>query len=376
MRRRKKSSAGTSIVIMAIVTAAAITLAGVFLVLYIAAVRTVKEIKEENNQLQGEVAVTAFSSGVNAVDSGALGESKAVLSNEPGGGNIDELLSEKELEVEDSLKQKMKELVTSDDGSPLKMLRAFFPENLIYYDEEEYVFAPVDDSLKMHDILQENLVKNDRGEMEYVKDGVVASYKGMDVSKYQGSIDWEQAKADGIEYAFIRLGIRGYSTGKLALDEYFEDNMSGAAAAGIETGVYFFTQAVNVAEAAEEAQFVLESIAGYDVRCPIVFDVELLPNADARANGLSMEERTDAAVAFCETIKEAGYVPMIYGNIKCFTKLLDMSKIEDYEKWYAFYDDYMYFPYELSCWQYTENGKVAGVKGNVDLNISYRKLWE
>lgn len=376
MRRRKKSSAGTSIVIMAIVTAAAITLAGVFLVLYIAAVRTVKEIKEENNQLQGEVAVTAFSSGVNAVDSGALGESKSVLSNEPGGGNIDELLSEKELEVEDSLKQKMKELVTSDDGSPLKMLRAFFPENLIYYDEEEYVFAPVDDSLKMHDILQENLVKNDRGEMEYVKDGVVASYKGMDVSKYQGSIDWEQAKADGIEYAFIRLGIRGYSTGKLALDEYFEDNMSGAAAAGIETGVYFFTQAVNVAEAAEEAQFVLESIAGYDVRCPIVFDVELLPNADARANGLSMEERTDAAVAFCEAIKEAGYVPMIYGNIKCFTKLLDMSKIEDYEKWYAFYDDYMYFPYELSCWQYTENGKVAGVKGNVDLNISYRKLWE
>lgn len=376
MRRRKKSSAGTSIVIMAIVTAAAITLAGVFLVLYIAAVRTVKEIKEENNQLQGEVAVTAFSSGVNAVDSGALGESMAMLSNEPGGGNIDELLSEKELEVEDSLKQKMKELVTSDDGSPLKMLRAFFPENLIYYDEEEYVFAPVDDSLKMHDILQENLVKNDRGEMEYVKDGVVASYKGMDVSKYQGSIDWEQAKADGIEYAFIRLGIRGYSTGKLSLDEYFEDNMSGAAAAGIETGVYFFTQAVNVAEAAEEAQFVLESIAGYDVRCPIVFDVELLPNADARANGLSMEERTDAAVAFCEAIKEAGYVPMIYGNIKCFTKLLDMSKIEDYEKWYAFYDDYMYFPYELSCWQYTENGKVAGVKGNVDLNISYRKLWE
>lgn len=376
MRRRKKSSAGTSIVIMAIVTAAAITLAGVFLVLYIAAVRTVKEIKEENNQLQGEVAVTAFSNGVNAVDSGALGESRAMLSNEPGVGNIDELLSEKELEVEDSLKQKMKELVTSDDGSPLKMLRAFFPENLIYYDEEEYVFAPVDDSLKMHDILQENLVKNDRGEMEYVKDGVVASYKGMDVSKYQGSIDWEQAKADGIEYAFIRLGIRGYSTGKLALDEYFEDNMSGAAAAGIETGVYFFTQAVNVAEAAEEAQFVLESIAGYDVRCPIVFDVELLPNADARANGLSMEERTDAAVAFCEAIKEAGYVPMIYGNIKCFTKLLDMSKIEDYEKWYAFYDDYMYFPYELSCWQYTENGKVAGVKGNVDLNISYRKLWE
>ncbi len=375
-RTRKKNVAGISIIIMTVITVVALTLAGVFFVLYIAAAKTASRFRDENEQLQGELAVAAISSDVNAVNPDVPDESGLVLPSGGGSGNIDELLAEKEHEVEDSIKQRMKELVVSDDGSPLKMLRAFFPENLIYYDEEEYVFAPVDESLKMHDILPENLVENDAGEMEYIENGTVTSHKGMDVSKYQGSIDWEKAKADGIEYAFVRLGIRGYSTGKLALDEYFEENMSGAAAAGVETGVYFFTQAVNEAEAVEEAQFVLESIEGYDVRCPIVFDVELILGENARANGLSMEERTNVAVAFCEAVKAAGYVPMIYGNIKCFTKLLDMGRLEDYEKWYAFYDDYMYFPYEVSCWQYTEKGRVDGVKGDVDLNVAYERVWE
>ena len=377
MGTRKKSAAGISIAVMAVVMVASLTLAGVFAVLYIAAAKTAAQLRSENERLQAEAAVTAFSTDVNAMNPDNANEGETSLPDLESSENIDELLVEKELEVEDSIKQKMKELVVSDDGSPLKMLRAFFPENLIYYDEEEYVFAPVNDSLKMHSILQENLVENDNGEMEYIENGVVTSHKGIDVSKYQGSIDWQKVKENGIEYAFIRLGIRGYGTGKLALDEYFEENMSGAAQAGIETGIYFFTQAVNEAEAVEEAQFVLENIAQYDVKCPIVFDVELIPNDDsARANGLTMEERTDIAIAFCEEIKGAGYTPMIYGNIKCFTKLLDMERIEDYEKWYAFYDDYMYFPYEVSCWQYTEKGRVGGVRGNVDLNISYEKLWE
>ncbi len=375
-RTRKKNVADVSIVIMAIITVVSLTFAVVFVVLYIAAAKTAAGLRSENEQMQEELAVTAISSDVNAVNSDYSDESDIVLPSGQSSGNIDELLAEREHEVEASIKQKMKELVISDDGSPLKMLRAFFPENLIYYDEEEYVFAPVDESLKMHNILPENLVENDAGEMEYIENGAVTSHKGMDVSKYQGSIDWDKAKNDGIEYAFIRLGIRGYSTGKLALDEYFEENMSGAAAAGVESGVYFFSQAVNEAEALEEAQFVLDSIEGYDVRCPIVFDVELILGENARANGLSMEERTDVAIAFCEAVKEAGYTPMIYGNIKCFTKLLDMARLEDYEKWYAFYDDYMYFPYEVRCWQYTEKGRVDGVEGDVDLNVAYGEVWE
>ena len=239
MGTRKKSAAGISIAVMAVVMVVSLTLAGVFAVLYIAAAKTAAQLRSENERLQAEAAVTAFSTDVNAMNPDNANEGETALPDLESSENIDELLVEKELEVEDSIKQKMKELVVSDDGSPLKMLRAFFPENLIYYDEEEYVFAPVNDSLKMHSILQENLVENDNGEMEYIENGVVTSHKGIDVSKYQGSIDWQKVKENGIEYAFIRLGIRGYGTGKLALDEYFEENMSGAAQAGIETGCIF-----------------------------------------------------------------------------------------------------------------------------------------
>lgn len=292
----------------------------------------------------------------------------------PTGGNAVAVLPEDGNAVEESMKQRMKELVIGEDGSPLKMLRSFFPENLIYYDEQQYVFSPVLDEVKKHNLIAENFVENDRGEMEYVENGVVTSHKGIDVSKYQGEIDWQAVKADGVEYAFIRLGLRGYESGKIVLDEYFEQNLQGANDADVKAGVYFFTQAVTEAEAREEANFVLENIAGYQVSYPIVFDVEMITNANGRANALSKEERTNIAIAFCETIRQAGYTPMIYGNVKCFTKLLDMTRLQDYEKWYAFYDNYMYMPYEVSCWQYTEKGRVNGIKAEVDMNISY-KTW-
>ena len=216
-------------------------------------------------------------------------------------------------------------------------------------------------------------VETDDGEMQYIENGTVVSHKGIDVSKYQGDIDWAAVALDGVEYAFVRLGLRGYGSGKLVLDEYFDQNMRGAKEAGIKTGVYFFTQAITVEEAIEEADYVLENITGYDVSYPVVFDVEMIVNDDGRANGLSQKDRTDITIAFCDRIKAAGFTPMIYGNVKCFTKLLDMTRLNDYEKWYAFYDDYMYMPYEVGIWQYTEKGKVAGINTGVDLNISYKE---
>ena len=254
------------------------------------------------------------------------------------------------------------------------MLRQFFPENLIYYDEKTYVFAPVLDAVKKHNLKSENFRMNDAGEMEYMENGAVVSHKGIDVSKYQGEIDWNKVKADGVEYAFIRLGLRGYESGKIVLDEYYEKNMRGANEAGVKAGVYFFTQAVTVEEAKEEADFVIENLSDFDVPYPVVFDVEMIVGGKGRANELTQAERTDICIAFCEAIKEAGYMPMIYGNVKCFTKMLDMTRLEDYEKWYAFYDDYMYMPYEVSIWQYTENGYVDGIKEKVDMNIAY-KTW-
>lgn len=287
---------------------------------------------------------------------------------------VDELLVQRELDVKASMKQKMKELVEAKDGGPLTMLRYFFPENLIYYDEGGYVFAPILSEIKKHMLMQENFVKLESGEMTYQENGVITSHKGIDVSKYQGKIDWKAVKEDGVEYAFIRLGLRGYESGKIVIDEYFKQNMRGANDAGVKAGVYFFTQAITVEEAQEEAAFVIKQLADYDVPYPVVFDVEMIVGGNGRANNLSKEERTDICVAFCEAIKEAGYIPMIYGNVKCFTKMVDMARLEDYEKWYAFYGDYMYFPYEVSMWQYTEKGSVKGIKGDVDLNISF-KTW-
>ncbi len=287
--------------------------------------------------------------------------------------DISTLLQDKENELEASIKERMKELVMAEDGSPLKMLRSFFPENLIYADQDEYVFAPVLDGVKKHNYSEENFVETDDGEMQYIENGTVVSHKGIDVSKYQGDIDWAAVASDGVEYAFVRLGLRGYGSGKLVLDEYFDQNMRGAKEAGIKTGVYFFTQAITVEEAIEEADYVLENITGYDVSYPVVFDVEMIVNDDGRANGLSQKDRTDITIAFCDRIKAAGFTPMIYGNVKCFTKLLDMTRLNDYEKWYAFYDDYMYMPYEVGIWQYTEKGKVAGINTGVDLNISYKE---
>lgn len=287
---------------------------------------------------------------------------------------VDYLLAQKEDDVQTSMKEKMKELVVSKDGGPLTMLRYFFPESLIFYDEGTYEFIPIINSIKKHSLLSANFRLNENGEIEYYENDQLISHKGIDVSKYQGKIDWNAVKEDGIEYAFIRLGLRGYSSGEIVLDECFEENMRGANDAGVPAGAYFFMQAITEEEAVEEAEFVIEHLADFDVPCPVVYDIEMITNGKGRANTLDKEERTKIAIAFCETIKNAGYTPMLYGNIKCFTKLLDMTQLEAYEKWYAFYDKYMYFPYEVSMWQYTEKGTVKGIKGNVDLNISY-KMW-
>lgn len=364
------------IALLVVTTIISVSLAAVFGTLYMQGNSERAELEARIAEL--ELAVPAISDSVESSETKAEGTTEEDIevmgkAQTETDADISKLLQDKEDELEASIKERMKELVTAEDGSPLKMLRSFFPENLIYADSNEYVFAPVLEGVRKHNYLEENFVATDDGEMQYVENGEIISHKGIDVSKYQGDIDWEAVASDGVEYAFVRLGIRGYESGKLVLDEYFDKNMQGANAAGIKTGVYFFTQAVTVEEAVEEAQYVLENIAGYDVSYPVVFDVEMIVNGNGRANDLSQEERTDIAIAFCEAIKEAGYTPMIYGNVKCFTKLLDMTRLNDYEKWYAFYDDYMYMPYEVGIWQYTEKGRVAGIHASVDLNISYKQ---
>ncbi len=358
MKGKRKNTSLVLNVIMAAITSVSLVSTGVFGALYYRERQEVQAVMSENAVLRETQAQEV------------IFQESNTISNE----KMEQMLADKEVEVEEALKEKIKELVTAKDGTPLKMLRKFFTENLIYHDGENYVFAPVLDNVKKHTLKEENFRENEAGEMEYVENGVVVSHKGIDVSKYQGKIDWEKVKADGVEYAFVRLGLRGYGSGKIVMDEYYEENMREASAAGVETGVYFFTQAIAVEEAVEEANYVIENMADYDVTYPVVFDVEMIVGDDGRANELSQELRTEICIAFCDTIKAAGYTPMIYGNIRCFTQMLDMPRLEAYEKWYAFYDDYMYMPYEVSVWQYSEKGSVNGIKGDVDMNISY-KTW-
>lgn len=375
---RKKTGSAVLTALLLVTTIISATFAAVFGIWYVQGKQERSELvaQYEERIAQLEAVAPAVSANIELPDEKTSKTSEEYVEVMGDGQNaidISALLQNKEDEFEASMKERMKALVTAEDGSPLKMLRAFFPENLIYADKDEYVFAPVLDDVKKHNYLEENFVSTDNGEMQYIENGKVVSHKGIDVSKYQGNINWPAVAGDGVEYAFVRLGLRGYGSGKLVLDEYFAQNMRGAKDAGIRTGVYFFTQAITVEEAVEEADYVLENIAGYDVSYPVVFDVEMITNDNGRANELSQKDRTDITIAFCDRIKAAGYTPMIYGNVKCFTKLLDMTRLNDYEKWYAFYDDYMYMPYEVSIWQYTEKGKVAGISTGVDLNISYKE---
>lgn len=260
--------------------------------------------------------------------------------------------------------------------STVETLRPYYPDEMVVVSNGAFHFVPINRELKLNDYTEESLNILETGELQYLENGQVVSRKGIDVSKHQGEIDWQQVAADGVEYAFIRVGLRGYGTGKLVEDEYFEQNITGALGAGIKVGVYFYSQAVNETELLEEANFVLEKIAPYRVECPVVYDVEKVSGAEGRMNSLTVEERTNLTLLFCQTIENAGYKPMIYHNMEMGALMLDLSALEEYDKWFAYYNQDFYYPYQYEIWQYTDSGTVNGIEGPVDLNISFGPLWE
>jgi len=274
-------------------------------------------------------------------------------------------------EVLDSIRQGL-----NDGDSVLETLRPYFPEDVIVYSGGKYNFVPINRSLKQSSLDEANLKLLETGEFQYLQDGEVISHKGIDVSKHQGDIDWNLVAQDGVEFAFIRVGNRGYGTGKMVEDEFFEDNIKEAILAGIKVGVYYYSQAINEEEVLEEAQFVLEKIAPYKIDCPVVFDVERVTEGEGRMNAISVEERTRLASIFCQSIEAAGYEPMIYHNTEMGIMMLDLTALEDYDKWFAAYSDKFYYPYEYKVWQYSQKGKVQGIKGDVDLNISFAPIWK
>ena len=203
--------------------------------------------------------------------------------------------------------------------------------------------------------------------------GDAPSYVGIDVSSHQGLIDWAQVAGAGVDFAMIRAGYRGYYNPTLNQDAYFEYNMENALANGLEVGVYFFSQAVTVEEAREEAYQLLEWIEDYDITYPVVFDWESVDDEYSRTRDTDGETVTECALAFCQIIEEAGYLPMTYGSpTKIYAGGIDLTQLQDYPFWLAHYTtDWVptSFRYHYHMWQYSSDGSVPGIEGRVDLDL-------
>lgn len=211
-----------------------------------------------------------------------------------------------------------------------------------------------------------------RGRISYEKDGKRAR-TGIDVSTYQGEIDWRLVAADGIDFAILRLGYRGYTEGGLFMDQTFEANLRGALDAGLDVGIYFFSQAITPEEAEAEAAFVLNAIGNREIACPIAFDWEpISPGSGARTESLDNDTLTRCAAAFCAKIREAGYTPAVYFNQSLGYLRYDLRELTEYALWLAEYDNKPDFYYHFDLWQYTHTGRVDGIQGDVDLDLDLR----
>ncbi len=202
--------------------------------------------------------------------------------------------------------------------------------------------------------------------------------KGIDVSEFQGEIDWAQVQSSGmVDFAFIRIGYRGMTQGLLVTDERFEQNYQGATAAGIPVGVYFFSQAISEAEAEAEADYVLSVLDGRTLTYPIVFDWEnpvpsdTLPAEDLRAYDAQGADVAAYGAAFCRRVKEAGYNPCFYTNKNMGYRFFDMDKVKDYPIWLAEYQKAPSWYYDFRIWQYTDQGTVPGITTTVDMDICF-----
>ena len=196
----------------------------------------------------------------------------------------------------------------------------------------------------------------------------VESWPGVDVSSYQGNINWKAVKRSGIEFAIIRLGYRGYESGKLVEDEYARKNLEEAATAGLKVGAYFFSQALTFNEVDEEINFMLEILGEHYLSMPLVLDWEI-PTPDARSARMDARTLTDLQLYFCQKISDIGYQPMVYFNWHQSEHLYYLHELEDYPFWLALYQDRMTFPWKVEMWQYTSSGRVPGIPGAVDINV-------
>lgn len=199
----------------------------------------------------------------------------------------------------------------------------------------------------------------------------VTALRGIDVSEHQQEIDWAAVAADGVEFAIIRVGYRGYSVGSLFEDLYFRQNIEGALKNGLRVGVYFFSQATNAEEAKEEAHFVLDAIADYPVDLPVCYDWEAVHGVGARTDGMGGSAITDCALAFTDEVRAAGYESAVYFYRDLGYRQYELDRLAHLQFWAAAAGSVPDFHYAHDIWQYSFTGTVAGIEGDCDLNLYF-----
>lgn len=228
--------------------------------------------------------------------------------------------------------------------------------------------------------LNENLAKNNYSKsrfvykdpiMSYYLNGKEASWCGVDISSKQGVVDFKKLKKAGCDFVMIKVGGRGYSSGEIVLDEKIKDYMTGAKSAGLDIGVYFFSQAITEEEVEEEAETLLEAIKDYAVKYPVVFQMQEVEGDMARVESLDMDSRTELAKIFLSTIEEAGYKPMLYGNKEWLVTKVDLEALAEYDVWLSQEADTPDYPYEFNMWQYDKAATISGISEEAGLNICF-----
>ena len=248
------------------------------------------------------------------------------------------------------------------------------------YSKDEYIavadekgnkrYYEISGDIAKNDYDLENSLVNENGLLSY-KDNKREAIRGVDLSKYNGDVDFGKLKDNGIRFAMLRLGSRGYGTGKITLDEKFVEYAQNAQVAGIQIGAYFYSQAVNETEAVEEANYIVGAVSGFGVKYPIAIDIEKVEGDEARTDKLTIEERTAVVKMFCDAVKGYGYKPVIYATTDMLVTGLDLKELADYDVWLADYDIPTDYPYRFSMWQYNKKGRIDGITGDIDLDLSF-----
>lgn len=207
--------------------------------------------------------------------------------------------------------------------------------------------------------------------MSYYLNGKEASWCGVDICSKQGVVDFKKLKKAGCDFVMIKVGGRGYSSGEIVLDEKLKDNMTGAKNAGLDIGVYFFSQAITEDEVEEEVETLLEAIKDYSVKYPVVIQMQEIEGDIARVDSLDMDSRTELTKLFLSEVEDAGYKPMLYGNKEWLVTKIDLEALAEYDVWLSQEADTPDYPYEYNMWQYEKTGKISGISVETGLNICF-----